>query len=200
MQKTLLRHRRLGFAVALSLAAALVPISAYAHPGHLTSAGFPTGLLHPWTGLDHMAAMLAAGLWATLMRNQSIPAMLCASVVGIVAGSLLGAFPDILSSGELITTLSVIVIGLFAALPGQARKSFAVILVGLFCLFHGYVHTAEIPREVSQLAFSGGFLISMLALQLLGVVIGTTLSSRELLARSAGAFCSALGLALLFAG
>ena len=67
----------------------------------------------------------------------------------------------------------MIVFGLFAALAGHARKPLAAILVALFCLFHGYVHTAETPPQVSQLAFSGGFLISMLALQLLGVAIAS---------------------------
>ena len=105
-----------------------------------------------------------------------------------------------LTFGEQITIVSVIVIGLFATIAGQARKPLAAALVALFCFFHGYVHTAETPHQFSQLAFSGGFLISMLALQLLGVVIGASLSNREALARGAGACCSAFGLVLFIAG
>lgn len=36
---------------------------AFAHPGHNVS-GFGAGLMHPVSGLDHLLAMLAVGLWA----------------------------------------------------------------------------------------------------------------------------------------
>jgi urease accessory protein len=199
MRGTLIRQRRRAFA-GLLLAAAFLPSTGYAHHGDVTTAGLLAGLEHPWTGLDHLAAMLAVGLWATLMRNQSIPSMLCATVVGVVAGACLGAYAVSLTSGEQITIVSVIVLGLFATTAGHARKPLAAALVALFCFFHGYVHTAETPSDVSPLAFSGGFLISMLALQLLGVVIGALLSNREALARGAGACCSALGLVLFISG
>ena len=199
MRQTIFGRRWAGSVTVLAIAAALVPVTGYAHSGDVAAAGFQAGLLHPWTGLDHMAAMLAVGLWATLMRNQSIPAMLCATVVGIVAGAGLGAYAVSLTIGEQITTVSVIVMGLFAAMAGQARKPLAAILVALFCFFHGYVHTAETPVQFSQLAFSGGFLISMLALQMLGVVIGASLSNREAVARVVGACCSAFGLVLFIA-
>ena len=37
--------------------------AAFAHPGHNIS-GFGAGLLHPVSGLDHLLAMVAVGLWA----------------------------------------------------------------------------------------------------------------------------------------
>jgi len=200
MREIRLRKRRLSFPWVVTLATALLPAIGYAHPGHGATSAFQAGLLHPWTGLDHVALMLVVGLWATLMRNQSIPAMLCATAVGIIAGSGLGVFAVGLPFGEQITVASVIVIGMFATAAGQVRKPFAATLVALFCMFHGYVHLAEAPEGSSQLAFSSGFLISMVALQLAGAVIGVFLSKREVLARTAGACCSAFGLLLLVAG
>jgi urease accessory protein len=162
----------------LALAAVLVPATGYAHPGIDSGSGFMAGLMHPWTGLDHVAAMLAVGLWATRMHNPSKMALLGATAVGVVAGMFLGSYPGVLTYGETITVVSVMAFGFFAAVAGDVRKPFAAILVALFCLFHGYVHTAEIPAQSSQIAFSSGFLISMLALQLLGVAIATSLSRR----------------------
>jgi urease accessory protein len=200
MRQRLLRQRAISYAILLSLAATLVPVTGYAHAGDVTATGFLAGLLHPWTGLDHVAAMLAVGLWAMLMRNRSMSALLCATVVGIVAGAFLGAYPDMLTFPERITALSVIVVGLFATLPGQPRVPLPAMLVGLFSFFHGYVHAVETPSQFSQLAFSGGFLTSMLALQLLGVVMAASLSRRTTIARSAGAGCVAVGLTLLLTG
>jgi len=173
MRQTLPRWRGRGFMVGLALAAVLVPATGFAHPGHDSVSGIMAGLMHPWTGLDHVAAMLAVGLWATRMHNPSKMALLGATAAGILTGAFLGSYPDILSYGETITVVSVMSLGLFAAVAGDVRKPFAAILVALFSLFHGYVHTAEIPHQASHLAYSSGFLISMLGLQLLGMAIGT---------------------------
>lgn len=37
--------------------------AAFAHPGHDVS-GLAAGLVHPFSGLDHLLAMVAVGLWA----------------------------------------------------------------------------------------------------------------------------------------
>jgi urease accessory protein len=200
MRERLLGQRAICRSIVLSLAAALVPMTGYAHPGDVTTAGFLAGFLHPWTGPDHVAAMLAVGIWATLMRNRPIAALLGASAVGIVAGTSLSAYTDILTGAEQITVVSVIVIGVLATAAGQSRVPLAASLVSVLCFFHGYVHALETPRQFSQLAFSSGFLTSMLALQLLGVVIAASLSRRTTTVRSAGACCVAVGLALLLTG
>jgi len=197
MTRTRFVARWTGSAMLMGIAAALLPALAFAHPGHESNSAFQAGLFHPWTGLDHLAAMLAVGVWAALMRNQSLPAMLVATAVGIGAGSMLGGYPDALTYGEQVTVASVIVIGLLATFAGQPRKPLAVIMVALFCLFHGYVHALSIPPHASQWVFSSGFLLSMLALQVLGAMLAVALSRREPLARSAGACCSVIGLVLL---
>jgi len=179
MRETLPRWRGRGFMVGLALAAVLVPATGHAHPGHESVSGIMAGLMHPWTGLDHVAAMLAVGLWATRMHNPSRMALLGATVAGIATGAFLGSYPDILAYGETISVVSVIVLGLFAAMARDVRKPLATILVALFSLIHGYVHTAETPHQASQFAFSSGFLISMLALQLLGLAIGTALEAKR---------------------
>ncbi|HEY5808268.1 MAG TPA: HupE/UreJ family protein [Povalibacter sp.] len=200
MRERLLGQRVICRVIVVSLAAVLLPVTGYAHPGHETAAGFFAGFLHPWTGLDHVAAMLAVGIWATLMRNGSIPAFLCATVVGIAAGTLVSAYADILTVAEQITVMSVIVIGVCVTMGGQARATLAAMLVAVLCFFHGYVHALETHSQFSQLAFSGGFLISMLSLQLLGVVIAASLSRRTTMVRGTGACCVAVGLALLLTG
>ena len=179
MRETLPRWRGRGFMVGLALAAVLVPATGHAHPGHESVSGIMAGLMHAWTGLDHVAAMLAVGLWATRMHNPSRMALLGATGAGIATGAFLGSYPDILAYGETISVVSVSALGLFAAMARDVRKPLAAILVALFSLFHGYVHTAETPHQASQFAFSSGFLISMLALQLLGMAIGTSLSRRS---------------------
>jgi hydrogenase/urease accessory protein HupE len=51
--------------LALTALATLLPVAAYAHPGH-DVVGFSAGFGHPFSGLDHILAMVAVGLWAAL--------------------------------------------------------------------------------------------------------------------------------------
>jgi len=55
----------------ITLVALLSPTAAFAHSGH-SDGGLLTGILHPITGLDHMAAMVAVGLWAALMGGKAM--------------------------------------------------------------------------------------------------------------------------------
>jgi urease accessory protein len=57
--------------IALLLALAAFP--ALAHPGHGAEAfGFLSGFAHPFTGLDHLLAMLAVGLWSATTAKETL--------------------------------------------------------------------------------------------------------------------------------
>lgn len=53
-------HRILTSATLLTL----LPLAAQAHPGHELHASFAAGLMHPLTGLDHLAVLLCLGVLA----------------------------------------------------------------------------------------------------------------------------------------
>ncbi|KAF0138628.1 MAG: urease accessory protein [Rhodospirillaceae bacterium] len=57
--------RKSGLSMALMTVPTLlvVPTAAYAHAS-LMGGGLGEGFVHPFTGLDHMLAMLTIGLWA----------------------------------------------------------------------------------------------------------------------------------------
>ena len=59
----------------LPLLLILTPSVALAHPGH--GIGFLAGLEHPLTGMDHLLAMLAIGLWAAA-RSKLNPGLVSA--------------------------------------------------------------------------------------------------------------------------
>lgn len=72
------------FAIALFL----TPAVAFAHAGHDHS-GLMAGVAHPVTGLDHLLAMLAVGLWAAQQRGSARWAL----PLTFVGAMLLGASP-----------------------------------------------------------------------------------------------------------
>ena len=53
-----------------ALALLLTPALAFAHPGHGDN-GLMAGICHPISGLDHLLAMLAVGLWAAQQQGAA---------------------------------------------------------------------------------------------------------------------------------
>lgn len=199
--KTLIRKS--GLLIAHASVLALVSGAALAHPGHEVSANmFVSGLIHPLTGLDHLLAMLAVGLWSALSHQTVRQALwtpvsfLCLLLVGALAGIAGLNLPAV----EPIIMASLLVLGLLVAsrvtLPNWAGSA----LVGFFALFHGMAHGAELPHAANPAYFVAGFMLATLALLLIGLFAGFSLKQRQAwLPRIAGAGIAAYGVALLTA-
>ncbi|HUA66609.1 MAG TPA: HupE/UreJ family protein [Alphaproteobacteria bacterium] len=194
--------RRAVFTTVL-LAAALTPVVASAHPGFPGHThGFINGVMHPLSGLDHLLAMTAVGLWAAQQGGKAlwrIPlAFLSAMVLGGIVGMIgLGQFPMI-DQGIAAT---VFVMGILIATTNRLSVGAGAVLAGLFALFHGYAHGAEMPATASGLFYGAGFVLATAALQLLGISMGLlarkTNSMR--LVRIGGCAIAVCGIYLVFA-
>jgi urease accessory protein len=185
----------------LLLALCLLPLSgvALAHPGHGAVTGFATGFAHPFTGLDHITAMLAVGMWAgmTVGRRAWIPvaAFMGFMMVGAVFGIYGIPFPGI----EAGIASSVLVMGLLLVSLVRLPVVASVALVGGFALFHGNAHGIEIPSAAAPLLYSVGFLLATGALHLGGIALGrwAQTSRAEWALRGTGLMTTAFGAWLL---
>src|SRR5512135_2598987 len=88
--------------------------TAYAHPGH-TPPGFAGGLAHPFTGVDHLFAMIAIGLWAAQQGGRALWAVPAAFVGAMGLGGALAWLGWMLPHVEAAIALSVLVTGLLIA-------------------------------------------------------------------------------------
>lgn len=179
------------------IALSILPAAAYAHPGH-SGSSLLSGLAHPVGGLDHILAMLAVGLWAAAFHGKArwiVPASFIAMmVIGFAFGSNGGEIPFT----EQGIAASVLVIGLAAAWARRIPSSAAAVLAGLFALFHGAAHGAEM-HGASVPAYAAGFLLSTAVLHAAGYFAGTALSRSIWLNRALGTLIGAAGLGLLLA-
>jgi urease accessory protein len=170
--------------------------AASAHPGLETAAGFTCGLLHPFTGLDHMLAMLAVGLLAVQLRAPRLlpGAFLLAMCLGAAAGAWAGPLTGL----EQGIAASVFVLGLLAALRVRMPAWAGAAWVGAFALLHGAAHGAEMPASAGALPYGLGFVAATSLLLAAGVAAGN-LSSRlpGRASRAPGWIVAAAGLALL---
>lgn len=168
-------RRSLLLTTVLLLGTALFATSAYAHhPGHGESFGH--GLLHPFTGLDHLLAMVAVGLLAARI-TEGKRWLLPASFVGfMLVGSLvaLAAFTVEMTAVEWVIAASVLVFGIMIfGLPKVPVAITAVIVAG-FALFHGYAHVAEMGAAM-PIGYITGMLLGTAVLHGIGLAAGLAL-------------------------
>lgn len=189
--------------------AAVVSASAFAHPGHdggAVGASLWAGLAHPFTGVDHLLAMLAVGVWSALsVRGASAALRLpLAFVVLMLAGAGLGLGGASLPAVEPMIATSLLVIGLLVALRAQLPQWAGMALVGGFALFHGFAHGAELPDTAQAmqavLAYIGGFAVATMVLHVAGIGMGSFMRNHAgWLARISGAGVALYGVGLLVA-
>lgn len=184
----------------LAFAAACAATPALAHPGHPghETLGAWAGFIHPFTGLDHLLAMLAVGLWAALRGGTARltwPAtFLAAMAFGFVAPQL---DPSLLEGGVLG---SVVLLGALTAANVAGRERLGLAVVALAGALHGMAHAADVGQA------NAGFELGMLAatglLHAAGLVAGLALArlQRAGWIRLIGAGVAASGLVLAVAG
>ncbi|MFD1332459.1 HupE/UreJ family protein, partial [Methylopila musalis] len=139
---------------AVVAAAALAPSLALAHPGHGDAFGFAAGVGHPVGGLDHVLAMVLAGVFAYQLGGKAIWAVPAAFLGVMAVGGALGMAGVALPFVETGIALSIVVLGAAVALGVKAPVAAAMALVGVFAVFHGFAHGAEAPDTAAGAAYA----------------------------------------------
>jgi urease accessory protein len=168
------RSPRPPIACALLLA---IPAVALAHPAaaHVLrgeAVGFISGFRHPISGWDHVIAMVAVGLWGAQLGRPAIWVLPVTFPLVMALGGFLGLIGLRLPGGEIAIALSGVCLGAAVALQWRPPLWAAAVLVGLFGLFHGYAHGAELPPRQNALLYSLGFVLATGLLHATGITIG----------------------------
>lgn len=162
--------------------ALLIASVALAHPGHLphTHGGsFFAGLTHPLTGLDHLLAMLAIGLWSCRQAPVLRRAMPLLIALGMVAGAGLAWAGVPLIGVEFGIASSVLLAGVLLATLVRLPSAVGGTLVFAFILLHGHAHGSELAPGSSALLYALGFVATSVAITLVGRYAGAWLSNRD---------------------
>ena len=156
-------------------AAALVALAdpALAHTGEGAALGLQSGFLHPLTGLDHLVAMVAVGLWGAQLGSPALWILPITFPLVMALGGVVGIAGVSLPFSEAAVALSGIALGGLVALRVRAPLAIAMLLVGAFAIFHGYAHGRELPNAADPLAYGAGFVVATGMLHLCGILIGS---------------------------
>ena len=159
----------------LAVVGSVIPTVAYAHSGVGDPHGLVHGFLHPLSGIDHILAMVAVGLLAMHLGGRALWLVPAAFVAMMAIGGGLSAAGVSIPLVETGIAISVISLGLLVAFELKVSIAAAMVLVGLFAIFHGHAHGAELPENASALAYIAGFMIVTASLHALGVGLGLAL-------------------------
>jgi urease accessory protein len=155
--------------LAASLLLAASP--ALAHTGN-DLGGLTSGLLHPITGLDHVVAMIAVGLWGGILGAPSVWLLPIVFPMVMALGGAAGIAGVALPGIETGIALSGAVLGLMVLFAARPPLWVAATLVGLFAIFHGHAHGAELPASANPAIYAIGFVVATGLLHLTGIGLG----------------------------
>ena len=177
-------------ALALELSQALE-----AHTKKDEASGFLSGLRHPISGLDHVLAMIAVGLWGAQLGAPAIWVLPIAFPMVMALGGMMGLLGIPLPGTEYGIAASMILLGAVVLLELKPPLWIAALLVSFFAIFHGHAHGTELPPGQDGLLYSMGFVCATGCLHGIGVSIGLVhrWSWGQMFLRLAGVFISAMG-------
>jgi urease accessory protein len=172
----------------------------HAHVERGQATGFVTGFGHPWSGFDHVLAMIAVGIWGTQLGAPAVWLLPVVFPMVMAQGAFLGLIGLPLPGVEVGIALSALLLG--AMVCGEVRPKLivAAFLVGAFAVFHGHAHGTELPAGQSGLLYSMGFVLATGCLHGLGIALGLLhrWPTGKLALRGAGALIAAMGVLFLW--
>jgi len=157
----------------LATLAWLLPAALFAHTRGGEAAGLLAGLSHPVSGLDHVLAMVAVGLWGAQLGPPAVWLLPVAFPMVMALGGTLGLVGVHLPGVEIGIALSAIGLGAAVLFEAKPKLGVAAVLVGFFAIFHGHAHGTELPPGANGLLYSIGFVVATGLLHLAGIGIGT---------------------------
>lgn len=195
------RKRLLALALLLCMS-----LPAWAHGDHgdaapLGGGSFMTGFLHPFTGWDHVTAMVGVGLWGAFLGRPAIWVLPIVFPLVMAFGGFLALAGVPLPGIEVGIALSALVLGVMVAAAARPPLWVAAVIVGGFAIFHGYAHGTELPGAADPLLFSLGFVLATGIMHAGGIAFGSLVRwpAGRLAVRAGGGLIGLAGLSFLVA-
>jgi urease accessory protein len=153
----------------MALLLSLIVSTAEAHTGG-GGGSFAAGFAHPFSGLDHLLAMTAVGLWAGRIGGHALWLVPAAFVTAMAAGAGVALLGLTVPMVEIGIAASVVLFAALALFGTRLPLAAATAVAALFAVFHGHAHGSELPQAANALTYAAGFLTASVGLHIVGIV------------------------------
>ncbi len=183
----------------IGIATMVAQASLLAHTGAGSVSGFGAGFGHPVGGADHVLAMVAVGLWAAQMGGRALWTVPLSFVMMMLMGAALGMQGVSVPFLEEGILASVLVLGAMIGLGVKMPLFSSAAIVGIFAVFHGAAHGAEMPLNAGGVEYALGFILATGLLHVAGIAVGVAMHrlAQSKASRAAGGAIAASGVALI---
>ncbi len=189
-------------ALPIAMAFFLLMQPAFAHEQAGVGGGLLSGVLHPVTGIDHLIAMVAVGIWGAQLGAPAIWVLPITFPLVMAIGGVLGILRIPLPMPEVVIAASALALGVAVAVRLRLPFAVAAAVVAVFAVFHGHAHGAELPGSANALAYGVGFVTATGLLHMCGIALGalTRWPAGERFIQGLGAGIAGLGCYFLAQG
>ena len=170
MTRHVLDAVRVQLLILLMVLASATPLSAHVLHGQAT--GFLIGFGHPISGLDHVLAMIAVGLWGAQLGAPAVWLLPVTFPMVMAIGGFMALVGIPLPAVEIGIAASALLLGSMVAFEARPNLAVAAALVGVFAVFHGHAHGVELPAGANGLTYSIGFVVATGCLHGIGILFG----------------------------
>ncbi len=176
----------------------LLSTSASAHIGVSVAHDFSHGVLHPLTGLDHLLAAIAVGLWGAMAGGRRAIVWPLTFVAVMAVATVIGAQGFVIPAIDVLIAATVIALGLLVASAVQPSAIVGALAIGAFAFIHGHAHGGE---GGAALPYLTGLVAATAILHGLGLATANAAlaARRPALIRAGGAAVALTGVVLLVA-
>ena len=154
---------------ALAAAALFVASPALAQPGGFVGEGLVSGFAHPFSGIDHILAMVGLGVWVYRLGPPTMRLLPALCVLGMSIGGALAAGGVLLPGAEAAIVGSTILLWALVLLGGLMAPPAAGAFAVLVSILHGHVHGLEMSVGTHPLLYGAGLLCGSCLLYLGGM-------------------------------
>jgi len=180
--------------VALSVGFSGVGVTAaQAHVG-AGATSLMAGIVHPFTGLDHMSLLMVAGLVAVYAGRTGAVRMALVVMAAWISGLAFASSGFVIPFVEQGIAGGLVLLGAVLALGGSAlgRHTAVTAFIGISALFHGQAHGLEVTGSV--MTFGLGSLVGAVLVMAAGGMFARLAMVNE---RLVGGAMAALGVVML---
>lgn len=133
------------------LAGLLITPLVHAHEGHGVASHFVAGFLHPFSGIDHLLAMVLVGMWCWAKPRQGwvVPLLFMA---GLTLGAWLGMGGVASRTAECLIALSLVALGVLVGRLSRVHDGLwwlSLVAILGFGGVHGYLHGVELQISLN---------------------------------------------------
>lgn len=146
----------------------LAPGLALAHPSPDHALSFASGISHPFSGLDHLLAMIAVGMLGARLKDRAVWILPLTFMFMLTIGALVGIGEAPSPIVEITIATSIIAFGILLAIKQRVSIAASAVVVSTFALAHGYAHGVDAVAG-NDFAYLSGMLVASAMLHAMGI-------------------------------